>query len=76
MKCKETTSWKDNVGYTNYSVCNKDAKFKVSFIEGTGKPTEKNVCGIHCNSIKKWDKRLREKTSFNPNLVIEELKTV
>jgi len=74
--CKETSSFKDIHGDERYFTCEKPIKYKVEYNDGArGERKIKNVCGIHCNSIKKWDKRMREKTSFKPNLIITEIKT-
>ena len=71
MECKETSSFVDRMGNIRYFTCSKPVKFKVEYNDGArGERKEKHVCGIHCNSIKKWDKRVREKTSFKPDLVI------
>ena len=71
LKCKETSSFINSLNFEVYFTCNKPVKYKVEYNDGSkGNRKEKLVCGIHCNSIKKWNKKLIEKTSFNPNLVV------
>jgi len=71
--CKDLVAYQ-NLGSEEYCPCNKQAKYKVSFIEGTrGKLIERNVCGLHLNSLKKTSERLIKRLKFDIELKYEPL---
>lgn len=70
--CTRTVEWVDELGLPNYSPCGNPIKFKVRYSQVTGKGiTTEYLCGVHCNSIKNWAKRVAKITGNELTLEIE-----
>ncbi len=67
MKCDRSIE-RTNCGLPYWDDCENEAKYKVTYREGTrGNTVSENVCGLHKNSIKKLCDRALKKYNFNTN---------
>ena len=72
--CKDIQEHIGVIGHVHYLPCDRKAKYKVSFKEGLrGRLVEKNVCGIHFNSIKKWSERMMNRMNWDSELKFVEI---
>ena len=73
-RCTTIIECEDSLGISQYFSCGKPVRFKVRYISViTGRGTSDNLCGIHCNSLKKWAKRVSKLINFNAQLKITSL---
>ena len=72
--CDKMVEFDNGVGAVDYDICGKPAKYYVEYYSLRGSKLHKDhVCGIHCNSLKKWADRLENLTGDRPYLKIEKL---
>ena len=73
-QCTRTIETTDSLGMPSYFPCGNPVKFKVKYTDFiNGNKKNDVVCGVHCNSIKKWAKRAHEIFDFDIKLKVTPL---
>ena len=69
--CTRTVESANSLGFPEYFPCDKPVKFKVEYIDSFRSENKNEmVCGVHCNSIKKWAKRVSKLFDFDAELKV------
>lgn len=73
MNCIQLVQWEDELGFIQYSKCNRPAKHRVKFKTLRGEDKDYLLCGIHLNSLKAWGKRVLKLTDNKIGIEIIEI---
>ena len=73
-RCTQLVEWMNSVGFTKYDDCNRPAKFRAKYKTPEGeKKMDEFLCGIHCNSLKSWQKRYKKITGCDIKIDITQV---
>jgi len=70
-KCKRYIEFRDHFKNIFYEICDKSVKYSCEYKDIRGEIQKECVCGIHFNSLKKWNDKMNKKYNFNPELKYE-----